>query len=67
MPRTSMFDTLVQGFHRVLAMWDEISAQLGPETTLVLGGDARLGDPNQLEYKKELLELVLEYVDTDLQ
>jgi glycosyltransferase involved in cell wall biosynthesis len=47
-----------KGFHRVLSMWDELSEQIGPETVLVLAGDARLGDPNQIEYKKKLLDLV---------
>jgi glycosyltransferase involved in cell wall biosynthesis len=47
-----------KGFHRVLSMWDELSEQLGPDTVLVLAGDARLGDPNQIEYKKKLLNLV---------
>ena len=47
-----------KGFHRVLSMWDELSEQLGPNTFLVLAGDARLGDPNQIEYKKKLLDLV---------
>jgi glycosyltransferase involved in cell wall biosynthesis len=47
-----------KGFHHVLAMWDELSRQLGPGTVLLLAGDARLGDPNQVDYKNKLLDLV---------
>ena len=50
--------TPTKGFHRVLSVWDLLSAQLGPDTVLVLAGDARRGDPNQIGYKKELLDLV---------
>ena len=50
--------TETKGFHRVLKMWDELSARLGSDTVLVLAGDARHGDPSQNEYKKQLLELV---------
>jgi len=49
--------TPTKGFHRVLSLWDEISRRLGPNTVLVLAGDARRGDLNQIEYKRELLEL----------
>jgi glycosyltransferase involved in cell wall biosynthesis len=47
-----------KGFHRVLSNWDRLSEQLGPDTVLLLAGDARKGDPNQIDYKKELLDLV---------
>jgi glycosyltransferase involved in cell wall biosynthesis len=50
--------TETKGFHRVLELWDHISEILGPETVLVLAGDARRGDPAQLEYRKILLDLV---------
>ncbi len=50
--------TPTKGFHRVLSMWDDLSRHLGPDTTLVLAGDARLGDPQQIEYKKKLLGIV---------
>ncbi|UCF99252.1 MAG: glycosyltransferase [Spirochaetaceae bacterium] len=50
--------TFTKGFHRILSMWDRLSEQLGPDTVLVLAGDARQGDPNQIGYKKELLDLV---------
>lgn len=47
-----------KGFHRVLEMWDKLSEKLGPESILVLAGDARTLDPRQKEYKKKLLGLV---------
>lgn len=50
--------TPTKGFHHVLSMWGELSKQLGPDTVLLLAGDARRGDPNQVEYKKSLLDLV---------
>ena len=50
--------TPTKGFHRILAIWDHLSEQLGPDTVLVLAGDARRGDPKQVGYKKELLDLV---------
>jgi glycosyltransferase involved in cell wall biosynthesis len=50
--------TPTKGFHRILSMWDHLSEQLGPDTVLVLAGDARRGDTNQIGYKKELLDLV---------
>ncbi len=50
--------TPTKGFHRVLGMWDDIAERLGPHSVLVLAGEARLGDPNQISYKKELLNLV---------
>jgi len=47
-----------KGFHQVLSMWDDLSEQLGPDTVLLLAGDARHGDPNQVDYKNRLLDLV---------
>jgi glycosyltransferase involved in cell wall biosynthesis len=47
-----------KGFHRVLSMWDELSEQLGSDTVLVLAGDSRLGDSNQIKYRKQLLDLI---------
>jgi len=47
-----------KGFHRVVEEWDGISDRLGPDTVLVLAGDARTVDPNQQGYKKKLLDLV---------
>jgi 1,2-diacylglycerol 3-alpha-glucosyltransferase len=47
-----------KGFHRLLQGWDEISDRLGPDTVLVLAGDARTVDPYQQAYKKILLDLV---------
>jgi glycosyltransferase involved in cell wall biosynthesis len=52
--------TPTKGFHRVLSQWAEISRRLGSDTVLVLAGDARLGDPNQIDYKRKLLQLVEE-------
>ena len=50
--------TETKGFHRVLERWDRICERLGSEIVLVLAGEARLGDPAQLDYKKKLLDLV---------
>ncbi len=50
--------TPTKGFHRVLSMWDDLSRHLGSDTVLLLAGDARFGDPDQIAYKKELLDLV---------
>jgi glycosyltransferase involved in cell wall biosynthesis len=50
--------TPTKGFHCVLGLWDDIAERLGPETVLLLAGEARLGDPNQINYKKELLNIV---------
>lgn len=50
--------TPTKGFDRVIAMWDELSSELGPETFLVVAGDARRGDPLQKEYKQKLLTLI---------
>ena len=49
--------TQTKGFHQVLEIWDDLSAELGANTVLVLAGDARRGDPNQKEYKQKLLSL----------
>jgi glycosyltransferase involved in cell wall biosynthesis len=50
--------TQTKGFDRVLEIWDDLAGELGKDTTLVLAGDARLGDPNQIDYKQKLLSLV---------
>jgi len=50
--------TETKGFHRVIERWDSISKKLGPDTVLVLAGDARLVDPGQQEYKRKLLSLI---------
>ncbi len=50
--------TQTKGFDSVLEIWDDLAPELGEDTTLVLAGDARLGDPNQLDYKQKLLSLV---------
>jgi 1,2-diacylglycerol 3-alpha-glucosyltransferase len=50
--------TPTKGFDRVIAVWDELSNELGPDTFLVLAGDARRGDPLQKEYKQKLLTLI---------
>ena len=50
--------TRTKGFHRVLSLWDELTEKIGSGTTLVLAGDARLRDSNQITYKDELLNLV---------
>lgn len=50
--------TPTKGFHRVIKMWDTISQELGPQTYLLLAGDARLSDPDQEEYKNKLLSLI---------
>jgi glycosyltransferase involved in cell wall biosynthesis len=47
-----------KGFHRVLEMWDSVAERLGENAVLVLAGEARRGDPAQLEYKEKLLSLV---------
>ncbi|HUT66655.1 MAG TPA: glycosyltransferase [Spirochaetota bacterium] len=49
--------TPTKGFHRLLGGWDRLSEELGPDTVLVLAGDARTLDPAQQEYKKKLLEM----------
>lgn len=52
--------TPTKGFDVVLSLWDRIARELSEETVLLIAGDARLGDPNQLEYKKKLISLVEE-------
>ena len=47
-----------KGFHRVISMWDDLSSRLGRDAVLVLAGDARFGNPNQIDYKNTLLDLV---------
>jgi len=50
--------TRTKGYDHVLAVWDDLAERLGKNTALVLAGDARRGDPNQIEYKKQLLSMV---------
>jgi len=57
--------TQTKGFDRVLEIWDDLASELGDSTWLVLAGDARLGDPNQIDYKKKLLDLVEQCVHND--
>ena len=57
--------TPTKGFDRVLEIWDDISQDLGEETMLVLAGDARLGDENQIDYKQKLLSLIDQCVHKD--
>lgn len=57
--------THTKGFDSVLEIWDDLSSDLGEDTSLVLAGDARLGDPNQIKYKEKLLSLVENCVHKD--
>ncbi|MGD2015397.1 MAG: glycosyltransferase [Desulfobacterales bacterium] len=57
--------TETKGFDQVLEIWDDLAAELDENTWLVLAGDARLGDPNQIGYKKKLLDLVAKCVHKD--
>jgi len=57
--------TQTKGFDKVLEIWDDISQELGEDTVLVLAGDARLGDLNQIDYKQKLLNLVKKSVHKD--
>lgn len=50
--------TRTKGFDSVLEVWDQIAQALGKEAVLVIAGDARLGDSDQIGYKHELLSLV---------
>ena len=50
--------TPTKAFHRVIELWDELTEHLEEKTLLVLAGDARMGDPAQTEYKKDLLARV---------
>lgn len=50
--------TRTKGFDSVLEIWDDLARELGEDTILVLAGDARRGDPNQIDYKQKLLSLV---------
>ena len=47
--------TPTKAFHRVIDLWDNLAEHLEADTLLVLAGDARMGDPVQIEYKKNLL------------
>jgi glycosyltransferase involved in cell wall biosynthesis len=57
--------TPTKGFDRVLEIWDDISQDLGDDTMLVLAGDARLGDENQIDHKQKLLSLIDQLVHKD--
>ena len=57
--------TETKGFDSVLEIWDDLARELGENTMLVLAGDARLGDPNQIGYKQKLLDLVKKSVHKD--
>ena len=57
--------TQTKGFDQVLEIWDDLAEELGDNTWLVLAGDARRGDPNQIDYKKKLLDLVEQCVHRD--
>jgi glycosyltransferase involved in cell wall biosynthesis len=57
--------TQTKGFDEVLEIWDDLAEKLGDNTWLVLAGDARRGDPNQIDYKKKLLDLVEQCVHRD--
>lgn len=50
--------TQTKGFDSVLEIWDDLAPALGEDTTLMLAGDARMGDSNQIDYKQKLLSLV---------
>lgn len=50
--------TPTKGFHKVINMWDTLSEELGPDTLLLLAGDARGKDPTQEKYKEKLLSLI---------
>ncbi len=57
--------TATKGFDSVLEIWDDLARDLGEDVTLVLAGDARLGDRNQVDYKQKLLGLVNKSVHKD--
>ncbi len=57
--------TQTKGFDSVLEIWDDLARELGEDTMLVLAGDARRGDPNQIDYKQKLLSLVEQCVHKD--
>ncbi|MGD8974546.1 MAG: glycosyltransferase [Desulfobacterales bacterium] len=57
--------TQTKGFDRVLKIWDDLAEELDNKTVLVLAGDARLGDPNQIEYKRILVDLVGKCIHND--
>ena len=50
--------THTKGFDSVLDVWDDVARRLGESAILVLAGDARRGDPAQIDYKEKLLKLV---------
>jgi glycosyltransferase involved in cell wall biosynthesis len=57
--------TQTKGFDQVLEIWDGLAKELADNTWLVLAGDARLGDPNQIDYRKKLFNLVEQCVHKD--
>ena len=57
--------TATKGFDRVIEVWDDIAQVLGDDTILVLAGDARRGDLNQIDFKKKLLFLINQCVHKD--
>jgi len=50
--------TPTKAFHRVINIWDDLAMHLDQDTVLVLAGDARMGDPGQIDYKNKLLASV---------
>ena len=50
--------TQSKGFDSVLEIWDDLARELDENTILVLAGDARKIDPNQIDYKQKLLSLI---------
>ena len=57
--------TPTKGFDKVLEIWDDIAQELGDGAFLVLAGDARMGDPNQIDFKQKLLSLIDQCVHKD--
>ena len=57
--------TQTKGFDRVIDIWDDLASELGKDAILVLAGDARQGDPNQIDYKNKLLSMVKRCVYRD--
>jgi len=47
-----------KGYHRVIKMWEFLSRELGPDTFLLIAGEARMGIGEQVEYKNKILSLV---------
>lgn len=57
--------TPTKGFDSVLEIWDDLARELPEDAILVLAGDARLGAPNQIDYKQKLLSLVEQCIYKD--